>query len=135
MQRKTHNNLTRAWMGNRASWTNINAINQRIDNPTFQDRVFSDIMSKYFPSARLPLIKQEGHRRYNHDSMSAVRIAMENSRKMGFAEALEVELLHDMQDMISNQLRDNVGTEGRDIIEALLNFSFSRHRRHTGLRR
>lgn len=127
--------MTRWIQGNSVSWTDVNSINQRMDNPTFQDRVFSDMMQKYFPQARLPLLAQEGHRRYNHDTMSAVRIAMEKSGKMGFTKALETLMLHNMQDSISNQLRDNVGTEGRDIIEALLNFSFSRHRRHTGLRR
>jgi hypothetical protein len=127
--------MTRWIQGNSVSWTDVNAINQRMDNPTFQDRVFSDMMQKYFPQARIPLLAQEGHRRYNHDGMSAVRIAMEKGNKMGFTKALETLLLHNMQDSISNQLRDNVGTEGRDIIEALLNFSFSRHRRHTGLRR
>lgn len=135
MRRNTHNNWTRAWMGNSVSWSDIDHINQRIDNPTFQDKVFSNIMQKYFPNAMLPLMKQQGHRRYNHDTMSAVRIALENSHKIGFQKALEIKLMHDMQDIISNQLVGSVGTDGRDIIEALLNFSFRRHRRHTAPRR
>ena len=122
-------------MGNSVRWSDIDHINQRIDNPTFQDKVFSNIMQKYFPSAMLPLMKQQGHRRYNHDTMSAVRIALENSHKIGFQKALEIKLMHDMQDIISNQLVNSVGTEGRDIVEALLNFSFKRHRRHTAPRR
>lgn len=109
-------------------WTEINAINQRIDNPTFQDKIFSELLSRYFPVPNLP---QEGHRKHNHDYLSAMKIGFTK----GGVEGIEAGLYHQMEDMISNQLRDTVGSEGRDIIEALLNYNFRRHRRHTALRR
>jgi len=115
-------------MGNSLDWYTINSINKRLDNPTYQDVILSRFLGNNFP---IPYLPQVGHRKVNHNTFSAFTIGMQ---KGGF-KGVQASMLHQLEDIISNQLRDNFGTDGRDLIEAGLNWSFSKHRRHTAPRR
>lgn len=128
--RRTHNRLTRMFMGNSLDWYTVNAINKRIDNPTFQDIVLQRLM-KGNNFGGIPYLPQVGHRKYNHDLTSAFTIGYQKGGYKG----VQAAMFHYIEDIVSNQLRDNFGTDGRDLIEAGLNYSFSRHRRHTAYRR
>lgn len=126
--RRTHNRMTRMLMNNSLDWHTVDSINKRIDSPTFQDMVLSRIIGGNFA---LPLLPQVGHRKVNHDLFSAFSIGMQKGGYKG----VQAAVYHHLEDIISNQLRNNFGTDGRDLIEAGFNYSFSRHRRHTAPRR
>lgn len=127
--RRTHNRLTRMFMGNSLDWHTVNSINKRIDNPTFQDIILARLLNQN--NFSIPYLPQVGHRKVNHDFLSAFTIGMQKGGYKG----VQASMFHYIEDIMSNQLRDNLGTDMRDLIEAGLNYSFSRHRRHTAPRR
>jgi hypothetical protein len=120
--RKSHNRLTRLMMGNSLPWKDVDAINQRKDNPTFQDKVFSNMMNK-----NLSIVPNMwGHRQYNHDIFSSILIG----HKIAGRKGMQAALLHDIEDMISDELVKYYGVDGRNLFEAAMNYSFTQHRRH-----
>jgi hypothetical protein len=116
------------FMGNSLSWKDVNAINERIDNPTFQDKILSQAMGNRF---NVPHLNYWGHRKTNHDFLSMFNVGYQKAGYKG----VQAAALHYMEDIISDELRNNLGTAGRDLFEAAMNYSFSKHRRHTALRR
>jgi len=77
------------------------------------------------------MLPQVGHRKVNHNLLSAFMIGMQKGGYQG----VEIAMYHHLEDIISNQLRDNLGVDARDLIESGLNYSFSKHRRHTAPKR
>lgn len=115
-------------MGDSIPYQLIDQINQRKDNPTTLDMMYQ----RRFPSRSgfLSPIKY-GHRKYNHDPMSNFIIGMQ----LGGIRGVQAAFLHDIEDMISDDLAAKFGVHGRNIFEAVMNYSFSQHRKHDRHRR
>src|SRR6185295_812220 len=101
LHRKTHNRMTRFFMRNSLDWNTVNAINERIDNPTYQDVIMSRMLGNKFA---YPNLAQVGHRKVNHDFFTAIMIGMQK----GGVKGIEAAVYHHLEDIMSNNLRDNL---------------------------
>jgi len=112
-------------MGNSLPYTIVDQINQRKDNPTTSDKT----LSRALRAKTIP--RPYGHRKYNHDAFSNVILGYQ----MAGSKGIQAMFLHDIEDMISDELVNYFGSDGRNIFEAVMNYSFSQHRRHDRRRR
>ena len=112
-------------LGNSLDYKTVDRINQRKDNPTGLDKLFArNYESRYLP-------KRYGHRKYNHEPFFNV---VEGYR-LGGTKGIQAMFLHDIEDMISDELVNYFGSDGRNIFEAIMNYSFSQHRKYDRNRR
>ena len=124
MNGRSHLNMTKM-MYPYIPTSDIMKVNARLDNAKMLDKTMKSVFGKensdYFG------LTGHGHRKYNHDVGSALLVANLVSKQYGS----KIAISHLMQDTFSNMLVDKYGVEGRDLMEAVFNFTISNKRRST----
>jgi hypothetical protein len=118
---RTHINMTKN-MFPYIPIRNIEAVNSRLDNSKMVDKTINALFNKettdYFG-----LSHRGGHRSLNHDVASAMLVASLIDKEYG----PKIAMAHLMEDQMSNLLLDKYGYEGRDLVEAVLNFTLRKN--------
>ena len=128
MNGRTHLNLTRM-MYPHIPLKDIMQVNSRLDNAKMMDKTMRAVFGGKETTDFFGLTGH-GHRKYNHDMGSALLAANLVSKQYG----AKIAIGHLMQDTFSNMLVDKYGVEGRDLFEAVFNYSVANKRR-TGRKR
>lgn len=97
----------------------IMRVNARLDNATMMDKTMNALFGR--ETSDFFGLTKHGHRAYNHNLASALMVANIVSQKYGSRIAVS----HLMQDTLSNMLVDKYGVEGRDLFEAVFNYSIA----------
>ena len=79
------------------------------------------------------LVTRGSHRQHGHDILSGMFIAMQNARAMGLpaSRGMMPVFAHYLADNISNKMAAKMGTEGRNLFEALYNWQTRRNQSKT----
>ena len=124
---------------NRQAMKLIDNVNYSIDNPTTWGLAMSQFMDRrnklnqYQSFTKNPYdlfgIVSGGHRSRNHDMMSGLFISAMNARamRMPASQAMMATMAHYAADSMSNKMVTKMGTEGRNLFEALYNFQTRRN--------
>lgn len=142
MNTDTHEKFAAALMKNAGVPVNmklIKGINHDIDNgPAYVMAMsqFFDRRAKIMKDNRFIKAPNDyfgivsgGHRQHGHDLLSGMFIAMQNARAVGLpaSKAMLPVFAHYMADNVSNKMAAKMGTEGRNLFEALYNFQTRRN--------
>lgn len=75
------------------------------------------------------LANSASHRQHGHDMMQGMFIAMQNARALGLpaARGIMPVIAHYMADNMSNKMAARMGTEGRNLFQALYNWQTRRN--------
>jgi hypothetical protein len=108
----------------------IDAVNRAIDNPDKKmlalqktgviDPKFLDVFN----------LGRHGHRRYNHSIPSAFMAAY----MVDPENAIELSMIHLMADRMGNYVHDTIGTDNKEIWEAMINKSYSMFKQTNGIK-
>ena len=108
----------------------IDAVNRAIDNPNKKMLALQKsgiIDPRYMDVFNLG---KHGHRKYNHSVPSAFIAAyMEDPEH-----AAELSIIHLMADRMGNYIHDAVGTDNKEILEALINKNYSMFKQTNGVK-
>lgn len=110
-------------------WLNprmVEMVNHKIDNPDPWASFMQDALNRQFGrnTFDVPGLNKMGHRQVNHDLLSA---ALQGWSVAG-PDGVRVAWHHVMQDTFSDMLVRSLGVEGRDLWEALYNYSTAKPR-------
>lgn len=127
MNSRTHLNLSKMmfpYIPNKA----ILDVNRRLDNSKMMDKTLGAIFGgkKGRETTDFFGLTKHGHRKYNHDVGSALLVANLVNNQYGS----KIAIAHLMQDQFSNLLIDKYGVEGRDLLEAVFNYTMANNRKH-----
>jgi len=142
MNTDTHRKFAQALFKNAGMPVNnalIDNVNYSIDNPTawglamnsFMDR--RNKLNQYHGLTKSPYdlfgIVSGGHRARNHDMLSALFLSAMNARAMHVpaSHAMMASVAHFAADSMSNNMVKKMGTEGRNMFEALFNYQTRRN--------
>ena len=104
----------------------MNKVNHIIDNPSQNDMWFGDAQRAILGTAfGVPGMRKSGHRRYNHDLMSAL---MKGYQAAGTDGAI-VAMNHLMQDTANDYLVKSMGLDMANLFEAAYLVGTGRSRR------
>jgi len=145
MDTTTHEKFAAAMMRN-AGVSDINmklikGVNHDIDNgPAYVMAMsnFFDRRAKLNQRAQQPFLKNPydlfgivngSHRQHGHDLLSGMFIAAQNARALGLpvSKGMLPVFAHYMADNVSNKMVARMGSEGRNLFEALFNFQTRRN--------
>ena len=115
MKRKTHNriiDILLPFIEKRI----VSAINKSIDTPKPWMPAFDPALGRF------PGLSYRGHRKYGHDLLTAILLAL----LKGGPSAVPVGLLHLVGDASRDQIVKRVGEDGANLIEDMFNFAYGR---------
>ena len=128
---QTHIKFTRGMF----PWINprlIRNVDHQIDNPTMWQHYMNTMqMGSY---KRRGLMKNPydvfsltggGHRKYNHDLLTGSLLGSMQAMRMGLppSQGMLAAFSHYATDSLSNKMVDRMGTEGRNIFEAIMSMN------------
>ena len=103
----------------------IAAVNKSIDTPKPWMLPFDPALGAF------PGLSYRGHRKYGHDLLTAILLAMHE----GGPSAIPVGIWHLLEDSSRDQLVSLVGEDGANVIEDMFNFVYGRISNKKGKRR
>ena len=144
MDTVTHEKWAAALMKNAGVNVNmklIKNVNHDIDNSPAYVMAMSQFLDKRHKlNQRQPFMKSPydafnlmngpgSHRQHGHDLFTGMFIAMQNARALGLpaSRGMLPVFAHYMADNVSNQMASKMGTEGRNLFQALYNFQTRRN--------
>lgn len=113
----------------------IDNVNRHIDNPSIYEYYFNSMQNQRYKNQGLrknPFdifgLTQSGHRKYNHDVLTGMMLGSIQATKMGLppSQGMMAAISHYATDSLSNRMVRTMGTEGRNIFEALMGMSYRR---------
>ena len=117
MNHKTHRNLSKAFFPHIPN-SSIDKVHHRIDSPKGFDKTFNAL---YDQKGIDPLgLTSHGHRKYNHDPLSAMLAGYMVDPNHG----IEIAMSHQFEDLLGNVLHDSLGTETKELVEASIKLKF-----------
>jgi hypothetical protein len=110
----------------------IDEVNRSIDNPD-KKMIALQQSGVIDPKAMdlFKLNKSAGHRKYNHTIPSAFLSAYQISPKY----AADLAIVHLLADRMSNYMHDAMGSESKEVQEALINKNYALFRETSGFKR
>lgn len=107
----------------------ISNVNERVDNPTYADIFMNRAIKDHNKNQGyvknpydLFALTSQGHRSRNHDLLSGMFSGAVQAQKQGLPMSFGIQaaIAHQMEDYFSNKLVNSLGTQGRNVYEALM---------------
>lgn len=115
MRHTTHTYFTRLLYPS-IPYKNIEAVNSRLDNYGLIDKNISNRTNS--KGTDVFGLTNQGHRKYNHNIVSAIMIG----RMVDPVYGDKIALTHLIGDKMSDVIRNNIGVDRRDLFEAAMNY-------------